>query len=228
MVSMTKDKSHELKDYGMYERDRKELVEGLVASGYLKSKAVIDAMLNVERHLFVPDNIKSYAYTDQPLPVGEDQTISAPHMVAMMCELLDLTEGQRVLEIGAGTGYHACVVAHITKGDVYSIEAKTQLLKRARENVKRAGCTGVELLEGDGTEGYEKEAPYDRIYVTAGAPDVPPPLVDQLKPKGQLLIPVGSRNLQNLVQVEKTADGVVKKTTLSGCAFVPLIGKYGW
>jgi protein-L-isoaspartate(D-aspartate) O-methyltransferase len=225
---MTKDKSHELKNYGMYERDRQEMVDGLVASGYLKSKIVIDAMLKVERHLFVPDNIKSYAYSDQPLPVGEDQTISAPHMVAMMCELLDLKEGLKILEIGAGTGYHACVVAHITKGNIFSIEAKTRLLERARENILRAGCSGVVLLEGDGTEGYGKEAPYDRIYVTAGAPDIPPLLLDQLKAPGLLLIPVGSRHLQNLVQVKKDVDGEIEKKTLSGCAFVPLIGKHGW
>jgi protein-L-isoaspartate(D-aspartate) O-methyltransferase len=212
----------------MHEQDRLEMVDGLIARGYLKSKNVIEAMRKVERHLFVPDDVKSYAYSDQPLPVGENQTISAPHMVAMMCELLDLKEGLKVLEIGAGTGYHACVVAYITKRNVYSIESKTRLLKRARENVKRADCTGVELIEGDGTEGYEKEAPYDRIFVTAGAPDIPPPLIDQLKAGGRLLIPVGSRYLQNLVQVDKSASGDIKKTTLSGCAFVPLIGKHGW
>lgn len=212
----------------MYERDRLEMVDGLIAYGYLKSKNVIEAMRKVERHLFVPDDVKSYAYSDQPLPVGEDQTISAPHMVAMMCELLDLKEDLKVLEIGAGTGYHACVVAYITKGNVYSIESKTRLVERARKNMAREGCTGVELIEGDGTEGYEKEAPYDRIFVTAGAPDIPPPLIDQLKAGGRLLIPVGSRYMQNLVQVDKSASGDIKKTTLSGCAFVPLIGEHGW
>ena len=212
----------------MHEKDREQMVDGLVASRYLRSKSVIDAMLAVERHLFVPDNLKSYAYSDQPLPVGEDQTISAPHMVAMMCELLELEEGLRVLEIGAGTGYHACVVSHITKGNVYSVESINELVKRARKNMASAGCRGVELVLGDGTMGYEERAPFDRVYVTAAAPDVPPPLVDQLKPGGMLLIPVGSRHMQNLVKVEKAKDGNVKKTTLSGCAFVPLIGKYGW
>jgi protein-L-isoaspartate(D-aspartate) O-methyltransferase len=225
---MTKDKSHELKDYGMYERDREAMVEGLVSLGYLKSKSVIDAMLTIERHLFVPDNVRDYAYSDQPLPVGEDQTISAPHMVAMMCELLDLEEGHKVLEIGAGTGYHACVVSHITEGNVYSVESIDPLVKRARKNMDSAGCRGVELVLGDGTLGYGEKGPFDRIYVTAAAPDIPPPLVDQLKPGGVLLIPVGSRYMQNLVKVEKDEDGDVKKTTLSGCAFVPLIGKYGW
>jgi protein-L-isoaspartate(D-aspartate) O-methyltransferase len=225
---MTKDKLHELKKYGMYERDRLEMVEGLIVSGYLKSDIVKEAMQSVERHLFVPDNLKSYAYSDQPLPVGEDQTISAPHMVAMMCELLDLEEGLKVLEIGAGTGYHACVVSHITKGNVYSVESINKLVKRARKNIDSAGCRGVELVLGDGTLGYEERGPFDRIYVTAAAPDIPPPLVDQLKPGGVLLIPVGSRYMQNLVKVEKDEDGNVKKTTLSGCAFVPLIGKYGW
>lgn len=213
----------------MYERERQEMVDELVVSGYLKDGDIIEAMKKVERHLFLPDDVVRYAYSDQPLPVGENQTISAPHMVAMMCELLKLEKGLKVLEIGAGTGYHACVVADIIKGGkVYSVESKTQLIKRARENIKRAGCVGVELIEGDGTEGYEKEAPYDRIFVTAGAPDIPPPLIDQLKACGRLLIPVGSRYLQNLVQVDKTASGDVEERTLSRCAFVPLIGRYGW
>lgn len=212
----------------MYERDRREMVEGLFAAGYLKSESVRDAMLNVERHLFVPDEVKSYAYTDQPLPVGEDQTISAPHMVAMMCELLDLREGLKVLEIGAGTGYHSCVVSQITKGGIYSIESIEILAKGAKKNMESAGCQGVEIIVGDGTEGYEKEAPYDRIYVTAGAPDIPPPLIDQLDNGGKLLIPVGSRYMQNLVTVNKTESGVLEKKKISGCAFVPLIGKHGW
>jgi protein-L-isoaspartate(D-aspartate) O-methyltransferase len=212
----------------MYERDRLEMVEGLVSSGYLKSEIVINAMKEVGRHLFVPDNLKSYAYSDQPLPVGENQTISAPHMVGMMCELLNLREGLKVLEIGAGTGYHACVVSHITKEKVYSIEAIARLLERAKENLNRADCGNVVAIEGDGTMGYGAEAPYDRIYVTAGAPDVPEPLVDQLKAGGMLLIPVGGRQFQNLVRVEKALDGEIKETELSGCMFVPLIGKHGW
>ena len=212
----------------MYAREREAMIEGLVAAGHLKSESVIEAMQKVERHLFVPDKMKKYAYSDQPLPVGEEQTISAPHMVAIMCDLLRLEEGLKILEIGAGTGYHACVVAHITGGNVYSIESKTKLLERARENLKNTSCEGVELIEGDGTEGYEKEAPYDRVYVTAGAPDVPAPLVDQLKVGGLLLIPVGPRYMQNLVLLEKTKSGEVEKKKLSGCAFVPLIGKHGW
>ena len=212
----------------MYEMERREMVNGLVASGYVKSDIVKDAMLAVKRHLFVPDSLEGQAYSDQPLPVGENQTISAPHMVGMMCELLDLREGLKVLEIGAGTGYHACVVSHITKKKVYSIEAIPRLLKRAEENLNQAGCGNVVLIEGDGTMGHDVEAPFDRIYVTAAAPDVPGPLVDQLKVGGMLLIPVGGRQFQNLVLVEKTLDGKIKETELSGCVFVPLIGKYGW
>lgn len=213
----------------MYERERQGMIDKLVASGYLKSETVIEAMKKVERHLFVPENVKMHAYADQPLPVGEGQTISAPHMVAMMCELLKLEKGLKVLEIGAGTGYHACVVAEIIKGGkIYSVESKTRLVERARENITSAGCTGVELIEGDGTEGYEKEAPYDRVFVTAGAPGIPPPLIEQLKAGGRLLMPVGTRYVQSLVQADKTTSGDVKKRTLSGCAFVPLIGKHGW
>ncbi len=212
----------------MYERERKEMVESLISSGHLSDKQVIKAMLKVNRHMFLPSSVKIYAYRDQPLQVGEGQTISAPHMVAMMCELLDLKEGLKVLEVGGGTGYHACVVSEIVKSKVYSIESKIRLIERARESMELAGCTNVELVEGDGTEGYEKEAPYDRIFVTAGAPDIPQPLVKQLKRGGRLLIPVGPGYMQNLVQVDKGAGGKIKETTLSGCTFVPLVGRHGW
>ncbi len=212
----------------MHDHERREMVEMLVSAGYLKKKHVIDAMRKVPRHLFVPKKVRVYAYLDQPLPVGENQTISAPHMVAMMCEHLDLKEGQKVLEIGAGTGYHACVVSEIIHGKIFSVENKGRLIKAAKENLKAAGCAGVELVEGDGTEGYEKEAPYDRIFVTAGAPDIPESLVRQLRVGGRLLLPVGSRHSQSLVQVDKDPGGNTEKKTLSHVAFVPLTGKFGW
>ena len=211
----------------MYERERKEMVEKLVTSGYLRSREVIEAMMKVPRHVFVPAEIQHQAYYDQPLPVGDDQTISAPHMVAMMCDALRLDRGHKVLEVGAGTGYHACVIAEIVKRKVISIERVENLVKRARENLADAGCGLVEIIHGDGTKGYEKEAPYDRIIVTAGAPEVPDALVEQLKDGGLLLVPVGSRYYQELIEVRKVS-GRIEKRSLGGCAFVPLVGEDGW
>ena len=212
----------------MNERQRHEMVERLVAFGYLRSEKVIEAMKKVPRHLFVPEETSDYAYEDRPLPVGEGQTISAPHMVAIMCDALELEKGQKVLEIGAGTGYHACVIAEIVEREVFTVERIATLAERAKENMKHAACERVRIIVGDGTEGYEREAPYDRILVTAGAPDVPKPLIDQLKVGGKLLIPIGSRFLQDLILIDKISEEKIEKRNLGGCAFVPLIGKYGW
>lgn len=212
----------------MYEEERIEMVERLIAFGYLRSEKVAEVMEKVPRHLFVPKDLEIHAYEDRPLPVGEEQTISAPHMVALMCDALELREDHRVLEIGAGTGYHACVVAHIVKkGSVFAVERIAELAEKAKENMEKAGCGRVHIIVGDGTKGYEKEAPYDRIFVTAGAPDIPPPLVEQLKVGGKLLIPVGSRYIQDLILVDKTENKIEKKN-LGSCAFVPLIGEHGW
>ena len=209
----------------MYKRDT--LVDRLIALGYLKTPAVIEAMREVKREFFLPHDFERYAYADSPLPIGGEQTISAPHMVAIMCEAAELSEGQNVLEIGAGSGYHACVTAHITKTMVYSVERLAELARSARANLNRAGCRNVMVIVGDGTEGYEKEAPYDRVIVTAGAPDIPQPLLDQLKVGGKLLIPVGSRYSQELTRITKL-EGDIEIEELGGCVFVPLIGKYGW
>jgi len=211
----------------MYERERKEMVETLVVSGYLHDREVIEAMMKVPRHVFVPEKIRHRAYCDLPLPVGEDQTISAPHMVAIMCEALRLARDLKVLEVGAGTGYHACVIAEIVKRKVVSIERVENLVKRALENLANAGCDQVEIIHGDGTKGYEKEAPYDRILVTAGAPEIPETLIEQLKEGGLLLVPVGPRYSQELIEIRKIC-GRIEKRNLGGCAFVPLIGEYGW
>lgn len=212
----------------MYEKERIEMVERLVAFGYLRSEKVAEAMRAVPRHLFVPEDLEVHAYEDRPLPVGGGQTISAPHMVAMMCDALELEEEQKVLEVGAGTGYHACVAARIVKkGSVFAVERIAALAEKAKENLKKAGCNRVEIIIGDGTKGYDGEAPYDRIFVTAGAPEIPEPLVEQLKVGGKLLIPVGSRYMQELILVDKT-ESKIEKRNLGSCIFVPLIGEYGW
>ncbi len=213
----------------MYEKERGEMVDRLIAFGYLKDPRVAEAMKKVPRHLFVPEDVRRYSYDDAPLPIGEGQTISAPHMVAMMCDHLELEENHKVLEVGGGSGYHACVIAHIVKkGIVISIERMEKLAEKARENLLKAGCSRVKIIVGDGTEGYPPEAPYDRIFVTAGAPRVPEPLIEQLKEGGRLLIPVGSRYTQELLKIDKLPSGRLVKKRVGGCAFVPLIGRYGW
>ena len=219
-----------------FEEQRRRLVEMLVLEGVIRSERVKRAMLRVPRELFVPEPYRRYAYVDTPLPIGRGQTISAPHMVALMCELLDLDEGMNVLEIGTGSGYHAAVIAEIiapkgsgNPGKVYSIERIPELAEFARRNLEKAGYADrVVVIVGDGTLGYPEEAPYDRILVTAAAPDVPEPLLQQLKIGGKLVIPIGSKYMQYLYVIEKTGEKEIKATKTTPCMFVPLVGKYGW
>lgn len=188
---------------------------------------VLAAMEKVPRHLFVPEELQSQAYVDYPLPIGLDQTISAPHMVAIMCSHLDLDKGMKVLEIGAGSGYHAAVIAELTgrEGHVYTVERFEALAGFARDNLRRAGVENVTVAIGDGTLGLKEYAPYDRICVTASAPEVPLPLLEQLKKGGKMVLPVG-RYKQDLYLVEK--NDRIKKTNKGGVRFVLLVGKYGF
>jgi protein-L-isoaspartate(D-aspartate) O-methyltransferase len=206
------------------------LVEELSAEGVVKSAAVRDALLNVPRYLFVEERYRGYAHVDEPLPIPAGQTISAPHMVAIMLELAELEPGMNVLEVGTGSGWNAALISELVKGDVYTIERIPELVRFARGNLRRAGCGDrVHVLLGDGTKGFPPRAPYDRIIVTAGAPRIPDPLIEQLKPGGKLLIPVGSYHLwQDLYVITKTGSGKVRKRRWGGVAFVPLIGEHGW
>ncbi len=210
-----------------YKVGRTELVKRLKYEGRINTENVEKAFLDTPRELFVPDNIKRYAYFDTPLEIGHGQTISAPHMVAIMVEALDLKKGHKVLEIGAGSGYHAAIVAKIVgdSGHVYTIERFSVLADFAKKNLLNAKIKNVTVETGDGSEGFSKYAPYDRIYVTCAAPDIPQPLIDQLKDDGKLLIPVGQM-ICNLELIEKIGDKI-KTKNLGGCAFVPLVGKYG-
>ncbi len=211
-----------------YFEKRKWMVEKLKRELELSDK-VVNAMLKVPRHIFVFDELKDEAYNDYPLSIGFGQTISAPHMVAIMCELLSLEEGNKVLEVGAGSGYHAAVVAEIVgeRGKVIGIERIPELAKFARENIKKLGYENVEIIVGDGSRGYEKEAPYDRIYVTASAPDIPPPLIEQLKKGGKMVIPIGDF-IQYLYVIEKDKKGRITKKNWGSVRFVPLVGEYGF
>ncbi len=219
-----------------FERQIETLAQSLRRRGYLKSESVERAFRTVPREEFVLPKSRKQAYRDSPLSIGLGQTISAPHMCVIMCEGLSLEEGHTVLEVGAGSGYHAALCAEVVApkgssnpGHVYTIEIVKGLIDFARENLKRSGYADrVTVIHGDGGKGLPEHAPFDRMLVAAAAPDIPPPLIDQLKPDGILLIPVGSRGFyQELMMVEKDKDSNVTKRRWGGVAFVPLTGEYG-
>jgi len=211
-----------------YEDKRGELVNKLRREGRINTIAVEKAFLETPREIFVPESQKKYAYVDTPLEIGNGQTISAPHMVAIMVEGLDIKKEQKILEIGAGSGYHAAIVSKLVgnKGHVYTVERFQTLAENAKKNLKNASITNVTVETGDGSQGLPKYAPYDRIYVTCAAPNIPTPLVKQLKNLGKLMVPVG-KMICKLELIEKKGKKLIKKN-LGGCAFVPLIGKYGF
>lgn len=214
----------------------RELIELLIASGYIRSKRVSRAFERVPRELFVPKDLAAYAYIDRPLPIGYGQTISAPHMVAIMTEALDPPECSLVLEVGTGSGYQAAILAELIDpqsrgcGHVVSIEIIPELALFAAGNLKRSGYIDrVSILVGDGSlgTGVEREV-FDRIIVTAASPGIPEPLVSQLKRGGRLVIPVGSPDLQILTIVDKKQDGRLEIARDIPCVFVPLRGVYGY
>ena len=211
----------------MLNEERKELVKNLKEQEYNKSKEIEKAFLETPRELFVNLDSEKEAYNDTPLSIGNNQTISAPHMVAIMCENLDIKKDQKVLEIGSGSGYHSAVVSKLVgnKGIVYSIERIDSLVDFAIKNLEKANIKNVNIVKVDGSEGLKKYSPYDRIYVTCASPKIPPPLIEQLNNNGKLLIPVGS-HICDLKLIEKIDDKICEKS-ICGCAFVPLIGKYG-
>lgn len=211
---------------------REDLVENLFNHGYIRTQKVRKAMLRVPREEFMPPENRPYAYLDRPLPIGKGQTISAPHMVAIIAEKLDICEGMNILEIGTGFGYNAAVVSEIVgnKGHIYTVERIPSLVEIATENLAKTGYNDrVTVILGDGTLGYPEKAPYDRIYGTASAPDVPEPLKEQLKIGGKLIIPMGSHNyFQELVSILRISRDDFQVQNLGGVAFVPMIGKHGW
>lgn len=211
----------------MLELERQRLVSNLLNQGYIKTNAVKQGFLAVPREEFIPASLKPYAYVDTPLDIGNGQTISAPHMVAIMCEALDIKKGLKILEIGTGSGYHAAIVAQLVgeKGKVYTIERFESLAHQAKENLRKTGCTNVVVEIGDGSCGLPEYQPYDRIYVTCAAPSIPPPLHEQLRDPGKLLVPVGDLYCE-LSLLEKH-HGKTTQHQLGGCVFVPLVGKHG-
>jgi protein-L-isoaspartate(D-aspartate) O-methyltransferase len=187
---------------------------------------VIAAMLEVPRHMFVSDALRDQAYGDFPLPIGEQQTISQPYIVAEMTQALALGPEDRVLEIGTGSGYQAAILAQIAYR-VFTVERLHPLLLNARRLFDALGYYNIVTRYSDGTTGWREEGPYDAIIVTAGAPKIPIVLLDQLKVGGRLVIPVGSAHTQDLVKITKQRDGL-RQVNLGGCRFVKLIGEHGW
>ena len=206
---------------------RARLVETLRAKG-IRDLAVLKAFAETPRHLFVPDAVRHRAYEDAALPIGKGQTISQPYTQARYLEALRLRGRERVLEIGTGSGYQTALLAALA-ATVFSVERVQALALAAQGALREADVTNVSVLLGDGTLGWSAYAPYDAILVTAGGPDVPPPLVEQLAPGGRLLIPLGMRGAQTLTLVERVGTGVeLRHTPLGTARFVPLLGEHGF
>lgn len=200
--------------------------EQIVARG-VSGESVIQAMMEVPRHRFVPKDQQVLAYEDQPLPIGYGQTISQPYIVAFMIEALNTVSSDRVFEIGTGSGYATAVLSRVA-AEVYSIETVAPLAEDAKKAIGDLGYTNVHLCTGDGTKGWPEAAPFDGILVSAGAPVVPESLIGQLTPGGRLVIPVGDRIHQSLLRITRTLDGKLVKENLAIVRFVPLIGDEGW
>jgi protein-L-isoaspartate(D-aspartate) O-methyltransferase len=210
---------------GEFRASRRRLVETLRERG-IRDLAVLRAVEATPRHLFVPTGVRHRAYEDSALPIGNGQTISQPSIHARYLELLKLTGHERVLEVGTGSGYQTVLLAHLA-AQVFSIERIPALLNGARDAITRAGVRNVSLLLGDGTLGWREYSPYDAILVSAAAPSVPQPLLDQLAEKGRLLIPLGGQDVQTLAVVTKR-DGTVHREDVLPVRFVPLLGTHGW
>lgn len=209
-----------------FPKARGKMVEEQIIARGIKDPRVIAAMKKVPRHLFVEEALQNQAYSDHPLPIGEKQTISQPYMVALMTEAMQLTGEERVLEIGAGSGYQTAILAELAR-EVYSIERIRSLAIKARKLLYELGYFNAEIKIFDGTLGWAEKGPFDAIMVTAGAPNIPQPLYDQLALQGRLVIPVGDVYAQDLFRITRREEGL-KKEDLGGCRFVKLIGKYGW
>jgi len=209
-----------------FESVQRRMLEGQLIKRGIRDVRVLGAMQKVPRHRFVEEALQEQAYGDHALPIGERQTISQPYMVGLMTEALRLEGHSKVLEIGTGSGYQTAVLAELAHS-IYSVERIRPLLDQAHALFKRLDYHNIHLRLSDGSLGWDAEAPFDAILVTAGAPEIPAPLLAQLKPGGRMVIPVGSRSSQALKQVVKEEEGLLE-TTLTPCVFVPLLGECAW
>ena len=205
---------------------RKKMVEEQLIKRGIKNQPVLDAMLKIQRHLFIDRKYLNEAYDDSPQPINCFQTISQPYIVALMTEEIEPDKKMKVLEIGTGSGYQTAILAELCK-KVYSVERHKELVAEAKKKLKNFGYKNIEIKTDDGTIGWAEKAPFDAIIVTAAAPEVPETLVKQLKDRGKMVIPVGPHFQQNLELISKRGDSYINKI-ICGCVFVPLIGKNGW
>lgn len=206
---------------------RKRMVEEQIKARGIRDARVLDVMVKVPRHLFIDEALRSRAYADSPLPIKEEQTISQPYIVALMSEALELKGEEKILEIGTGSGYQLAILAELAK-EVYSVERMSVLASEAEKKLLSMGYKNVFIRVGDGTLGWKEKSPFDAIVVTAAAPDVPEPLVEQLGVGGRLVVPVGSEYTQDLLKIRKVSYSKTRTESLGGVRFVKLIGKKGW
>jgi protein-L-isoaspartate(D-aspartate) O-methyltransferase len=209
-----------------YIEERERMVQEQLVSRGINDPQVLRAMANVPRHLFMESELWDHAYADHPLPIGANQTISQPYIVALMAEALELKGAERVLEVGTGSGYAAAVLSQLC-AEVFSVEVVQELALKARTLLSSLGYRNVSVLVGDGTLGSEEHSPYDAVVISAAAPCIPRPLVEQLKIPGYLVFPMGEKELQTLVRIRKDRAGI-REEYLGECQFVRLRGRYGW
>ncbi|MFW9945089.1 MAG: protein-L-isoaspartate O-methyltransferase [Candidatus Sifarchaeia archaeon] len=212
--------------------EREKKVRWLIQEGFMKSESIIKAMLKVPREEFIPEQYRDYAYLEVPFPLpGREATISCPHSYPLFYEALELKEGEKLLEVGTGSGYGAALAREIvgSSGKVVTIEIDEDTLRFAEQNMKKLGYDDVDLVHDDGSLGHAPEAPYDKICITASCPEIPSPLIEQLKQQGRLITPVGApESPQDLVLVEKSIDGTLRRKFIVQVLYVPLKGKHGW
>ena len=206
--------------------ERLQMVRDQIEARGVEDRRVLDAMREIPRHLFIPEELQAAAYHDRPLPIGSGQTISQPYIVGLMTALLEVTQSDRVLEIGTGSGYQAAILSKLAR-TVVTIERLPEIAVKAKDLMRCLGIFNVNVVVEDGTLGYPPDAPYDRIMITAASPDIPAPLIDQLADEGKLVAPVGSRDLQQLVRITKRGDRI-NRENFGGVVFVPLLGRHGW
>ena len=209
-----------------YAQTRERMVQEQLVSRGINDTRVLGVMARVPRHLFVESELRDQAYEDHPLPIGANQTISQPYMVALMAEALELKGTERVFEVGTGSGYLAAVLSELC-AEVFSVETVEKLASKARNLLTSLGYRNVSVLMGDGTLGWEEHSPYDAVVISAAAPCIPRPLLEQLKTPGFLVFPMGEKELQTLVRIRKDKAGI-REEYLGECQFVKLKGQYGW
>lgn len=216
----------EVEGHADYTAQRQAMVEHQLKRRGIHDPRTLEAMAAIPRHRFVSSHVRRAAYADSALPIGQGQTISQPYVVALMTEAAQIEPKDKVLEVGTGSGYGAAVASRIA-GEVYTIERHSELAQQARQRFEELGYANIHVIEADGSEGWPEEAPYDAIIVTAAAPDLPDPMLDQLADGGRLIVPVGTRHSQRLVRAVRRGDEI-RHELLTEVRFVPLVGEHGW